>query len=59
VSADGELSVPGASAGGELRGEAVTAVTYTGEDGRTPTGFSVSSTAVGQYGGGLDADANR
>lgn len=56
VSATGELSVPGASGGGELRGEAVTAVTFTDESGREPSGFSVSSTASGQYGGGLDAD---
>jgi hypothetical protein len=56
VSANGELTVPGATGGGELRGESVTAVTFTDEDGRQVAGFSVSSTASGQYGGGLDAD---
>jgi hypothetical protein len=56
VSATGELSVPGASAGGELRGESVTAITFSDPEQRNPTGFSVSSAASGQYGGGLDAD---
>jgi hypothetical protein len=56
ASAGGELSVPGASVGGELRGESVTSVTFADEDQRQPTGFSISSTAGGQYGGGLDAD---
>ncbi|MGH2781228.1 MAG: hypothetical protein ACRDLA_07425 [Thermoleophilaceae bacterium] len=56
VSANGGLAVPGASGGGEVRGESVTAVTFTGEDGRQVSGFSVSSTASGHYGGGLDAD---
>lgn len=56
VSATGSLTVPGASAGGDLRGESVTAVTFADADQRHPTGFSVSSTASGQYGGGLDAD---
>jgi hypothetical protein len=59
VSATGELSVPGVSGGGELRGESVTAITYTDESGREPSGFSVSSTASGQLGGGLDADLGR
>jgi hypothetical protein len=53
---NGELSVPGASAGGMLRGESVVAVTYADEEGTEATGFSVSSTAGGEYGGGLDAD---
>jgi hypothetical protein len=56
VSASGELSVPGASAGGMLRGESVVAVTYAGDQSTEATGFSVSSTATGQYGGGLDAE---
>jgi hypothetical protein len=56
VTVAGELSVPGASAGGELRGESVTAITFADPEQRNPQGFSVSSSASGQYGGGLDAD---
>jgi hypothetical protein len=58
VSVNGELAVPGASASGMLKGESVVAVSYAGEDATDATGFSVSSTATGQYGGGLDADMN-
>jgi hypothetical protein len=56
VTATGELSAPGASAGTDLRGESVTAITFAGDDEGRPIGFSISSTASGQYGGGLDAD---
>ena len=56
VSVNGELAAPGASASGMLKGESVVAVSYPDENATSATGFSVSSTATGQYGAGLDVD---